>query len=1102
MDSGLYERQDLETPSGDPTEDKCSQTTQKLRNNEQILNSLIRQGLAERVNRRESEANATESGTVIAKQYSTSNQTRPRSRSSESLGVSEEAAEFENSDSDSDFEFEHFVGLEQWEQIMNENEVDFNILDTQLRKHEILGNVIGLYKNDDEFYNSRRNTDVSKQQFPDSNMNNNNNNNNNGATSSNSQSKKKKKKKKKKNTTESINEPENASNNTACYQNTSVSRDDPEGDELMRIFKIACVLCDKLTKPCNNDTFNISLDFTSDLLILFSFDFDSIINEFDLSMKFMKIIDRLIRFLKFDDLKLQNMKEVQLRSDEFYDQAKSLFVNTCRKYQGGNNLIKNSGKLTVNEIIENVYSQVSAGNSEVKNNKNNKKKKKKSLDAESILKDYTDVLLRNMIIYDSSFYEGWIPLNLSYLNLELIYSLLVVLIYSVYKLYSKYPKLYYNPFLKKFFELWRTFSNIMMVGIQIDRLDEAIYGPGTPWLVKSILKGCSAIRTVLATILNQETAKRQHDLTHESLNNYMLPFGRKNGDGAFTYDVQIYAAALIVLGNNLTTIGNLFINMEVGDKLDDDIWYIFEYEFTTSSGKKIDEDDDEDEHKLTEFGVEKPIKKDIYVDKEYTARCYCEYDDANDSSEEEIEEEEEEVERRIIEESMIDIVNDDDYMDAKREVDEDINGFNTDGKSKIKFLQQLNKPKHKHDETATSRPGKFGSKDKFEFDEEGNDWRDIPRGENKYFNTKDEELERFVVENPADFEKCYKRVIEMNREDIEVYDSIYYSKIDESDELRIVKFEKLYELFEKMANEKISSLEAQRVLECIILVISHEYGNEIENEESLKQEGNKADVATTSRYVKWHDISSDRIYGALSSEYLFEKMLKHNQKTCFFMIDEMLMIKGYRRVLIWMLSNLSMMNEVRSGKRREAVYLHGLIDYIHELLVGRRKAESRMGNQLILSDIEKKMLFNEFINKLEQLGRTSGIEDENFSETGDHGDDLRLETSKELFLSEKTLEMVCLMIRSLLNKNIVLGHQDTRLQMQSFLIKYIGKVTNVRILYFEIYKDNQEDHSNSFLSDHVDVVMDTILKISLNNELEKVNKYGNGSFQKCIGYEV
>lgn len=277
--------------------------------------------------------------------------------------------------------------------------------------------------------------------------------------------------------------------------------------------------------------------------------------------------------------------------------------------------------------------------------------------------------------------DQWVPRDLNTQDLELIYMIDIMCIYTIYKTYENEP-LGKNPFLFDLYYLWKCLTKIVYLGLQIDRLEEAESTYETPLLVRATVRGCAALRSVLATVLNDKVEVNDHDFKHEPFNTFMSPHGRKLCNGALVSDMRTYIRAFIENGIELDEITNLLLDLTPGDRFDEDIEYMFDYEYEDYND--VSETEDEEGFDVDELN--KNNSPEIH------RRCNCVFE--ND---------------KIIE--NIDKKGFDDMSALPKR--------NDNGKLKL---------------SSTPDPYAVRARSFFDFTYGGKDWRDIPRGLNLYYN--------------------------------------------------------------------------------------------------------------------------------------------------------------------------------------------------------------------------------------------------------------------------------------------------------------------------------------------------------------------------------
>ncbi|CUM47623.1 unnamed protein product [Debaryomyces fabryi] len=614
------------------------------------------------------------------------------------------------------------------------------------------------------------------------------------------------------------------------------------------------------------------------------------------------------------------------------------------------------------------------------------------------VKNSEDVWLKNLPI--------WTPkeaIMSDEFALKLCYSISCVLLFSINKLFKpenneQEYNVALNPYLQYFIKLWKCHTNIILLGLEIDRRLE-LEQAQCPYMITRTLKGSSSIRYVLAWSLNQnpsllafhgfETPSPEanksyfgglYDIKYSSLLNFTQPMSRKkiNG-GALLIDMRLVVVALLIINSGISftarqeksddlalvaaerisnqstpiaELGDLLIDLEYDDQFDEDIRYIFE----------------------------------------------CEYDE--------------------VEEEWLGVVEEE---EAKK----------FQNKEEISNPPKLNEKERKMSNAVRT-------KDDIDFDEFGNDWRDLPRGDNVYF---------------QDW------FIDM----VNAFDNLPESQKGNSDDI-LYCWSELKESFDFLTTTSIEgdSDAEEKFGQVVINTVSKAIKDESDDKINDPALANTPDVI----YQYFCELASEediqntqnnnRLIVPIFNITKFELLLHNNSKLARCLMDEMLMCKGYRRVLIWFIThdvNLSTL----------------LIDYIFELLAGLRGNDekqrpykhTRKGQKVELSEVERLMLLHEFLtNSGIYLSATEGIEIDN-------GYKVVLSES----IAKKYMTLICLMINQLINIGIINldrksitnkaeGEEDIHdysTDLQVLLIQWIGKLPEARELFFKIKKANYND---------------------------------------------
>ncbi|CEP62906.1 CCR4-NOT core subunit CAF130 LALA0_S06e06568g [Lachancea lanzarotensis] len=567
----------------------------------------------------------------------------------------------------------------------------------------------------------------------------------------------------------------------------------------------------------------------------------------------------------------------------------------------------------------------------------------------------------------------WLPQGLNTQDLELVYMVDLLAVYLLYKLYRDLP-VQMNPFLGPMISLWKNLTFVVLLGLEIDRFEEEQETYTTPVIVRATIRGASALRSVVATILNGHVDYKRHDFKHEPINIFMSPHGRKLCHGALYTDVRSHAAAMLALGIDLEDVTSLLSDLQPGDRFDEDVKYMFDYEYDNYN--EVDTEDLDDEE-LEDAESRERIKEM----RAYYKRCHCRFDD-------------------------------DELLPDDEECFESTS-------AKVRSFREA-PPESRVSLSSSGKPvAQRSRRDGVEFDFNGRDWRDIPRGMNFYFN--------------------------------ELYPFEPNLSIDIAGPLM------------KIAGErKLSFDEGKLLLTMTATCVAREQEQTV-LQSAVSSQGDQ-DLNSRYKFVGDGNLTSDYIYEHWCEDSLFERTLKYNEVLVWRLMDEMLMCSGYRRVLIWFITHL----EVNRS----------MIEYIFTLIMGGRgepkgsnggqnkpkeKAAydqvtfSRQGS-LQLSEVEVKMLLQEILTNFaiffSKYGReTAEISDTEIPEEDpDHGIPPRI---------LGFMRLVCLMIKRLMaEKKFDFDDPDYIFELQTLLMSWICVLPDARELFFELKSMTVEESHN------------------------------------------
>ncbi|GAV49009.1 hypothetical protein ZYGR_0N04140 [Zygosaccharomyces rouxii] len=287
--------------------------------------------------------------------------------------------------------------------------------------------------------------------------------------------------------------------------------------------------------------------------------------------------------------------------------------------------------------------------------------------------------------------DKWLPHGFNTQDLELICMVDIIAVYTIYKLYEHLP-IQLNPFLSSLISLWKNLTCVILLGLEIDRIEEELETFDTPLMVRATIRGAAALRAIVATVLNGHVEATKHDIKHESLNTFMSPHGRKLCQGALYAELRSHAAALLALGSELEDVTSLFSDLQPGDRFDEDVRYMFEYEFEDYNDLSSREEDYSGFDKYDDY----TDSSKTHARKGFGRRCNCIFDD-------------------------------DEMLE-----DEDYENEYEGHKAPKQILPQQN-PTTSVSMSTTGKPHAIRSGGSFEFDYSGKDWRDIPRMSNLYY---------------------------------------------------------------------------------------------------------------------------------------------------------------------------------------------------------------------------------------------------------------------------------------------------------------------------------------------------------------------------------
>ncbi|CCH60248.1 hypothetical protein TBLA_0C04510 [Henningerozyma blattae CBS 6284] len=706
----------------------------------------------------------------------------------------------------------------------------------------------------------------------------------------------------------------------------------------------------------------------------------------------------------------------------------------------------------------------------------------------------------------------WLPRGFNTQDLELLYMVNILATYTIYKLNEDLP-IQLNPFLSSMVSHWKNLSCTILLGLEIDRLEEENETFDTPLIVRATVRSSTALRSIIATILNEHVNAFAHDFKHESLNTFMSPYGRKLCNGALYTDFRSHASTILALTGDLEHVTQLISDLQPGDRFDEDVKYMFEFEdYNTLPNVLGGEDDETSTDTLKNREMLKEIHNGNFIpDNEENdereirnyleqklremnchRRCNCIFSDdeikdtsisdknymGNSSS-------------NGIESRIALLLNNNSSRKGgngtNSEDDEDVIRKNIENLTKDQLsstemeslrVTGFNKPHAVRTSNLNNNPSSVNNKNNqniFDFDYNGKDWRDTPRGMNLYYNLNYEFIEKPNLD--LVFQLTLKATnMKLDKDDSNLLLRLVASSVKNEQDRIIFSDNQVSKEVKEIMEQNEDGVENEK--------LPHNK-NRIEN-------GNEKEIIT--------EITPDDIYEIWCEESAFERMMQLNYEVTFRLMDEMLMCYGYRRVLIWFITHLELS--------------HSVIHYIFELVMGFRgtseengatedkhtntkgnvnelenKNENELVNMLLndyskifdlqlpfsrqgnieLSEIERKMLIQEFLtnaaihfNERNNLKHNPNSNDNSNSNEDNINKD---EDEDEISLySIGLMRLICFMIQAFLDNNkLKIEVDDSIFELQTLLMNWITIIPEAKKLFFQIkdiISNNQIDNNN------------------------------------------
>jgi hypothetical protein len=588
-----------------------------------------------------------------------------------------------------------------------------------------------------------------------------------------------------------------------------------------------------------------------------------------------------------------------------------------------------------------------------------------------------------------------------WLNLKIVYSLACVLLMALYKLFKPASgdyNLIMNPYLHYFLKQWKCHTNIIVLGLEIDRRLEAQNHEEntnleTPEIIKLVLQGSSAIRCVLSWIINQNPSLNcdnertfddlfeDYDIVHESAINFLQPLARKKTNGgSLRIDMRSVIIGLLILNSGMSSVGrrysienpscneeavrrenhssllgevgDILIDLEYDDRFDEDIGYVFECEYDGSEAEWLDVEEEK------------------------------EHENHNQDQ------------NQIVESHKVEALQDENQFEIE-------NNLKSGGES---------------DDSIN-----------IEFDELGRDWRDISRNENT-------KLEPWFTDIVHNFDKLLDK--------------------QQSDDF-FANWDEVYQTLEFLSTTTIEGdlIAEKRVGQVLINTVSLAVKNQVENVKSSITATKICDYfqSLASEEATLITQNNNKMIVPIYDITKFELLLHNNNKLARCLMDELLMCDGYRRIIIWFMTHYINLSSLLIDYVFEL-----LVGYR-----GSKKTQlpykfTRQGQKVILSEVEQLMLLHEFlVNCNAYLSATDGIEI-------DSGHQVVLAESVAKKLMTLLCLMITQLIKFGvidLHNDTPDEITDYRTEIQVLLISWVGKLPEARTLFFELDKSRNGDLS-------------------------------------------
>ncbi|QOU18118.1 hypothetical protein BRETT_005178 [Brettanomyces bruxellensis] len=646
-------------------------------------------------------------------------------------------------------------------------------------------------------------------------------------------------------------------------------------------------------------------------------------------------------------------------------------------------------------------------------------------------------------------------------RLRLVYAVCVVCITAIGRLYAPARNPCLNPFLYLLLQAYKLCSKVILLGLQVDRQDEAQGFPGYPEPIREVVRGTSALRSAVALVLNEDYARRAHDFRHETLDHFLGPWGRRVGSSRLRCDNRVFASALLAMGTPLDHVGRLMKSFHTEDRYDEDIRYMFEMDFDS------DPDDDYSRHhqpSLLAQALPKPplayggAPRRAYgldgVLRTYRIHpdCVCRLDGVGKTESAEMP-------------GDLDPDPDDprecsdyDFTDSIRMVIQDgDDGIEELLSDVIREGEEQNEEEQKdnvheqNDNLHQPNTNVHEQNVNFHDDEEDNShqqnpphdkrkvvWAAIARNMDSNGNSNGNSnshspSKRFIISpvpRNIGFDSLFRDRRDIRRGQNNILTPAFQALLKSSAAGKSTFILPMHNILASLAALKSKTLPAktcQHIISTVAFVVK--YG-----EENL--------LMTNGQKEAWGNddhLRPEYILSYICSFPGMISMISHNPSATFSIVDELLMVEGFRTSLLWFLANCEPNQWI--------------FNYFHELLIGQRGnprtstdprtsrySFSRCGH-IVLSETELRMVIKELLANV----------------TGFVIRKLQDDQSHDRPAIQRLMKVVCLFLKSLDSKGIVtVNDSDWRLEVQTLLLQWInsGLVPEARELFFKSQRND------------------------------------------------